>query len=248
MPAPRRTASRPFVTAPRARRSRLWRPIQPGSDMPRPGPFTSGHRIAPSWGSYPSGQRERTVNPPALPSEVRILPPPPSAFYERRPEATAPLGRTRARPDGPDAQRLPPCNTRVARLPQSCRLWPDGGLTTSLSAPSQKNRVSGVGNQPAIRRGELDRATKETTQDKNIAARGARPASGCPWTRREVNAVQAAWSAAGPEPALDELLHDPIVELLMRRDRISRQDILCAVQHARQRLESACPQPEALAS
>jgi len=66
--------------------------------------------------------------------------------------------------------------------------------------------------------------------------------------RREVDAVQAAWSSAGPEPALDDLLHDPIVELLMRRDRISRQDILRAVQRARQRLESACPQPETLAS
>lgn len=60
--------------------------------------------------------------------------------------------------------------------------------------------------------------------------------------------MQATWSAAGPEPALDELLYDPIVELLMRRDRISRQDILWAVQRARQRLESPCPHPEALAS
>ena len=60
--------------------------------------------------------------------------------------------------------------------------------------------------------------------------------------------MQAAWSSAGTEPALDDLLHDPIVELLMRRDRISRQDILRAVQRARQRLESARPQPETLAS
>ena len=60
--------------------------------------------------------------------------------------------------------------------------------------------------------------------------------------------MQAAWSVAGPEPALDELLQDPMIELLMRRDRISRQDILRAVQRARQRLDSACPQAEALAS
>jgi len=60
--------------------------------------------------------------------------------------------------------------------------------------------------------------------------------------------LQAAWSCAGPEPALDDLLYDPIVELLMRRDRIGRQDILRAVQRARQRLETACPQPEATVS
>ncbi|MBK1668233.1 hypothetical protein CKO28_09305 [Rhodovibrio sodomensis] len=60
--------------------------------------------------------------------------------------------------------------------------------------------------------------------------------------------MQAAWNCAGPEPALDELLYDPIVELLMRRDRISRQDILRAVRRARERLDSTCPQTQALAS
>jgi hypothetical protein len=60
--------------------------------------------------------------------------------------------------------------------------------------------------------------------------------------------LQAAWLSAGLEPTLDELLSDPIVELLMRRDRISRQDVLRAVQRARRRLDTACPPPEALAS
>jgi hypothetical protein len=60
--------------------------------------------------------------------------------------------------------------------------------------------------------------------------------------------VQAAWNAAGPEPALEDLLYDPIVELLMRRDRIGRDDIRRAVDYARQRLESAYPRPTALAS
>ena len=66
------------------------------------------------------------------------------------------------------------------------------------------------------------------------------------WTRREVNAVQAAWNSAGPEPTLDELLYDPIVELLMRRDRISRQEILRVIQRARQCLESANAESEVL--
>ncbi|WP_156092746.1 hypothetical protein [Rhodovibrio salinarum] len=60
--------------------------------------------------------------------------------------------------------------------------------------------------------------------------------------------MTAAWTSAGPEPKLEEILCDPMVELLMRRDRISRQDILRAVQRARQRLQITQAQPQALAS
>lgn len=35
--------------------------------------------LFPDKEGYPSGQREQTVNLPALPSKVRILPPPPNA-------------------------------------------------------------------------------------------------------------------------------------------------------------------------
>jgi len=60
--------------------------------------------------------------------------------------------------------------------------------------------------------------------------------------------MQAAWSSAGLEPTLDELLHDPIVELLMRRDRISRQAILRAMARARRQLRAGCTEPQALVS
>ena len=33
---------------------------------------------------FPSGQRDQTVNLTALPSEVRILPPPPSSYADQR--------------------------------------------------------------------------------------------------------------------------------------------------------------------
>ena len=66
--------------------------------------------------------------------------------------------------------------------------------------------------------------------------------------RWEDDTVQAVWASAGPEPALDELLHDPIVELLMQCDRISQQDILNAVQRARRHLNQPCPRTESVAS
>jgi hypothetical protein len=61
--------------------------------------------------------------------------------------------------------------------------------------------------------------------------------------------VQGVWTAAGEEPALNEILYDPIVELVMRRDRISRGEVLRAVHTARARLGLHAPEPvEALAS
>ena len=39
--------------------------------------FCGGHCVFISMEGYPSGQRDQTVNLTALPSEVRILPPPP---------------------------------------------------------------------------------------------------------------------------------------------------------------------------
>jgi len=54
------------------------------------------------------------------------------------------------------------------------------------------------------------------------------------------------WQQAGCEPALAELLDDPIAGLLRRRDRLTRGDVARAVAQARHRLrtaETAAPQP-----
>jgi hypothetical protein len=41
------------------------------------------------------------------------------------------------------------------------------------------------------------------------------------------------WSRAGMEPRLDDLLNDPIVRLVMRRDKVSPGDLLKVVARAR---------------
>jgi hypothetical protein len=48
------------------------------------------------------------------------------------------------------------------------------------------------------------------------------------------------------EPALEEILSDPIVRLVMRRDRIARADVLAAVYAARARLGLSAAQAEAV--
>ena len=42
-----------------------------------------------------------------------------------------------------------------------------------------------------------------------------------------------AWSEAGPEPEISELLADPIVHLVMRRDGLTEKDVRAAVHVAR---------------
>lgn len=56
--------------------------VDPGPPFARPPSLESD----PALGEYPSGQRMAAVNRPAKPSQVRILPPPPTArpTYERR--------------------------------------------------------------------------------------------------------------------------------------------------------------------
>ena len=49
----------------------------PFASSPLPAPSRAASNASPAEG-FPSGQREQTVNLPAKPSEVRILPPPPS--------------------------------------------------------------------------------------------------------------------------------------------------------------------------
>lgn len=44
------------------------------------------------------------------------------------------------------------------------------------------------------------------------------------------------WSRAGIEPRLDEILNDPIVHLLMRRDRLTPSDVWGAIEDVRRGL------------
>ena len=45
-----------------------------------------------------------------------------------------------------------------------------------------------------------------------------------------------AWETAGTEPRLSELLADPILHLVLRRDRITLTQVEAAVRAARERL------------
>ncbi len=47
-----------------------------------------------------------------------------------------------------------------------------------------------------------------------------------------------AWSEAGLEPNLSDLLADPIVHLVIRRDRLTPEDVRAAVRVAQVRLRS----------
>jgi len=49
------------------------------------------------------------------------------------------------------------------------------------------------------------------------------------------------WSEAGPEPRLSDVLADPIVHLVMRRDRLTPEDVRRAVRVAQARLRTAPP-------
>lgn len=41
------------------------------------------------------------------------------------------------------------------------------------------------------------------------------------------------WRRAGPEPAIDDMLADPIIHAVMRRDRIGESDVRAAIARAR---------------
>lgn len=45
---------------------------------------------------------------------------------------------------------------------------------------------------------------------------------------REGSVTKQCWTNAGIEPGLWEVLADPIVMSLMKADRITRRDVLCA--------------------
>src|SRR5260221_10657123 len=76
-----------------------------------------------SWEGFPSGQREQTVNLSALPSKVRILPPPPilicgcSSMVEQKPSKL--MTRVRFPSPAPGSAafgRVPRVITRSAQL------------------------------------------------------------------------------------------------------------------------------------
>jgi hypothetical protein len=52
----------------------------------------------------------------------------------------------------------------------------------------------------------------------------------------------ARWSAAGEEPNLVEMLADPVVHLVMRRDGVSLEELLAVIADARAKLwQRLCP-------
>lgn len=46
------------------------------------------------------------------------------------------------------------------------------------------------------------------------------------------------WSSAGIEPRVQEILEDPIVRLVMRRDRLAAADVRAVIDEARRRLHA----------
>jgi hypothetical protein len=56
-------------------------------------------------------------------------------------------------------------------------------------------------------------------------------------------AMQHSWDRAGCEPAVEEMLSDPIVQLLAQRDGLSTQDLRLAVTRAERALASRRSQP-----
>lgn len=44
------------------------------------------------------------------------------------------------------------------------------------------------------------------------------------------------WDLRYDEPRLDEMLRDPVMLAVMDRDRVTREDLLACVEHARRRL------------
>lgn len=47
--------------------------------------------------------------------------------------------------------------------------------------------------------------------------------------------MRSHYARAGAEPTLDEVLEDPIVRLVMRRDGVARRDVRQLVEHVRER-------------
>ncbi len=41
------------------------------------------------------------------------------------------------------------------------------------------------------------------------------------------------WAHAGPEPELDDMLADPIVHLVLKRDGLTRDDVVAVMRQAR---------------
>jgi hypothetical protein len=56
-------------------------------------------------------------------------------------------------------------------------------------------------------------------------------------------ALREDWSRAGVEPGLDDLISDPLVHLVMRRDHVAPPDVLKALARARARLGKPAASP-----
>ena len=53
------------------------------------------------------------------------------------------------------------------------------------------------------------------------------------------------WSKSGVEPSVAELLADPVAQIILRYDGVTRADVWAAVERARQELRAAAGQPDA---
>ena len=56
------------------------------------------------------------------------------------------------------------------------------------------------------------------------------------------------WATAGCEPTLEEVMSDPLVALVMRRDRLTRENVWAAIRVARRRLRNAAEPVEGIAA
>ena len=51
--------------------------------------------------------------------------------------------------------------------------------------------------------------------------------------------MKTDWGRPGLEPRVEEIVHDPIVQLIMRRDRLTVAEVMATVARARARLQTA---------
>jgi len=56
---------------------------------------------------------------------------------------------------------------------------------------------------------------------------------------RERGSIHRRWRRAGEEPALEEVLADPVIHAVMRRDGVTLAELQAAIRRAQQRLQAS---------
>lgn len=49
--------------------------------------------------------------------------------------------------------------------------------------------------------------------------------------------TRCRWDRSGLEPVLDDMLADPVVELMLKRDGLTRDDVIAVMREARRQIE-----------